>query len=355
MIDHIFSPEVRVMSAQYSCRHIKWMIDEKERIELAPNFQRWQVWNNKQRSELIESILLGLPIPVIYLFESVYGLWQVLDGMQRLTTIVDFMSNHFRLSGLSVMPELNGCTYNDLERKLQGSIDDYNLMFYVIQPPTPEYVKYEIMRRVNKGGTALNGQEMREMLYNGRATDLLDELRVMPEFCEASQCISSRRKKDSYLVLRCIAFNLCVQQNSWNDSAFMEFWNGRGDVNELLARCMIYINQKASDYEIDMCRKYLRASMCNGLKIGGNNAFFFENMRYSWRPIINSPLFELLFAIYADDIVNSNSDKVRHIIHELRSGNKYSMLFRGRNVDSHSVLMDRIGLANTIIRRLKND
>ena len=113
MFDEIYGPEVRVTNVQYSCRHIYWMIESRERIELTPDFQRRQVWSNKQRSELIESILLGIPIPVIYLFESQFGTWQVLDGLQRLSAITDFMSGRFRLNGLTVLAELNGFVYEE--------------------------------------------------------------------------------------------------------------------------------------------------------------------------------------------------------------------------------------------------
>ena len=356
MFDEIYGAEVRVANVQYSCRHIYWMIENRERIELTPDFQRRQVWSNKQRSELIESILLGIPIPVIYLFENLYGTWQVLDGLQRLSAITDFMSGRFKLNGLTVLAELNGFVYDDLPRKQQGIIDDYNLVFYVIQPPTSEQVKYEIMRRVNKGGTALNNQEMREMLYSGKATELLEELRGNSDFLEASHFVTPRRKADSCLVLRCVAFNLLAGQK---DAEFHEdlvgIWNFRGDINEMLARTMAYINQRAPESVVERCRKNFMSAMRNGRKIGGGNAFFFDNRKYGGRPLINFRLFEMLATIYADDIVLSKPDKALTIAQEIKTYRGFTMLFRGSKADTYAAVMDRIGIVDRMLKELHYD
>lgn len=356
MFDEIYGPEVRVTNVQYSCRHIYWMIESRERIELTPDFQRRQVWSNKQRSELIESILLGIPIPVIYLFESQFGTWQVLDGLQRLSAITDFMSGRFRLNGLTVLAELNGFVYENLPRKLQGVIDDYNFVFYVIQPPTSEQVKYEIMRRVNKGGTALNNQEMREMLYSGKATALLDELRKTPDFMEASHFVNPRRKADSCLVLRCVAFNLLARQgDAETNEDLMGIWNFRGDINEMLARTMAYINQRAPEPILAKCRKNFMSAMRNGRQIGGEDAFFFDSWKYGGRSLINFRLFEMLAAIYADDIVLSKPDKALNITQELKTYRGFTMLFRGSKADTHAAIMDRLGIVDRMLKELHHD
>lgn len=352
----IDSEVVRVMSMQYSCRHIKHLIEEKERIELAPDFQRRQVWSNKQRSELIESILLGIPIPVIYLFENQFGIWQVLDGQQRLSAIIDFMDGRYRLSHLSILKEISDCGYYDLSSKLQGKIDDFILRFYVIQPPTSENVKYEIMRRVNKGGTTLNNQEMREMLYRGRITDMLDELRLTSDFVKASHDLNSRRKKDSCLVLRCVAFSLWLRQEREGVIDGIKILsNYKGDVNEMLARSMAYINQRASEIVVERCRMTFLKAMHNGLEIGGPNAFFFEQGSYERKPALNMPLFETLAAIYADKAAISKPDKVRVIVHELKTDKSYAYLFKGNKVDSRFVLMDRLSVVNSILYKLHHD
>lgn len=90
---------------------------------------------------------------------------------------------------------------------MQGIFEDYQLSFYIIQPPTPERVKYDIFDRVNRGGTRLTNQEMRNALYKGRSTVMLRELAVSSEFLKATgRGISSRRMKDQYIILRSIAF-----------------------------------------------------------------------------------------------------------------------------------------------------
>lgn len=89
--------EVRIVRAQYSILHVKRLCEERKELIIDPDFQRNSVWNPKQKMELIESILMGIPIPVIYLFEMKDGTKQVVDGRQRITAILDFLNNKFAL------------------------------------------------------------------------------------------------------------------------------------------------------------------------------------------------------------------------------------------------------------------
>lgn len=114
---------------------------------------------------------------------------------------------------MKILHALNGCAFTDLDLKLQGIFEDYQLFFYIIQPPTPERVKYDIFDRVNRGGTRLNNQEMRNALYRGNATTLIDDICESDEFKDATGGgVSPTRMRDRYIVLRAIAFYLLMTE-----------------------------------------------------------------------------------------------------------------------------------------------
>ena len=159
---------------------------KRKDIIIDPEFQRNFVWGRAQKSELIESILMGIPLPVIYLFEQLDGKKQVVDGRQRLTSIFEFMNNKFQLSDMKILKNENGKTFNKLAPLLQSKIEDYQIQAYLIKPPTPERIKFDIFDRVNRSGTQLNHQEMRNALYQGKSTTLLNKLAKSKEFTEAT-------------------------------------------------------------------------------------------------------------------------------------------------------------------------
>ena len=131
--DEVYPAEVRVNRAQFSCSHVKILVEKRHELEISPEFQRNNVWKSSQMSELVESILMGIPIPVIYLFEDRDGNKQIVDGKQRITTIIDFQDDKFTLNGLHVMPSYNGKKFSTLPPKMRGAFEDYQLSFYIIQ------------------------------------------------------------------------------------------------------------------------------------------------------------------------------------------------------------------------------
>ncbi|MBO4521387.1 MAG: DUF262 domain-containing protein [Alphaproteobacteria bacterium] len=136
----------------YSLYELKRKLNENKFIVIDPEFQRENVWSHKQNAELVESIMMGIPIPIIYLFEDEKGIRQVVDGRQRLACITNFMDNKFKLVDLSILGEYNGYYFKDLPAVLQSKIEDYQVIVYTVQHPTPEKVKFDIFDRVNRGG-----------------------------------------------------------------------------------------------------------------------------------------------------------------------------------------------------------
>ena len=137
-------------------------------IELAPDFQRMAgVWDDKRKSRLIESLLLRIPIPVFYVAADKDDRWSVVDGLQRTSTIYDFIEDKFSLRRLEYLTKLNGQTFSNLPRPMQRRIRETELIINVIEPGTPQEVMFNIFRRINTGGVTLNGQEIRNALHPG--------------------------------------------------------------------------------------------------------------------------------------------------------------------------------------------
>ncbi len=147
-------------------------------IELQPEYQREFVWELKPElpSRLIESILLEIPIPPIYFGKIANGKLELIDGQQRLTTLIRFVKNEFQLSKLERLSSLNGKMFRDLEESTQSKILDTSIRSVVIDTGTNDSLRYEIFERFNRGSVALNQQELRNCVYRGKFNDLLRKL-----------------------------------------------------------------------------------------------------------------------------------------------------------------------------------
>lgn len=143
---------------------------EFQEIDLNPEFQRnGNLWNHTKMSRLIESIILRLPLPIFYFDVSDADKWVVIDGLQRLSTIQNFVINNtLKLKNLEFLTELNGKTYEQLDRRIQRVIEETQINTYQIEPQTPKEVRYSIFNRINTGGMTLNSQEIRQALKSKR-------------------------------------------------------------------------------------------------------------------------------------------------------------------------------------------
>lgn len=351
--------EVRVTRAQYSTLHIKRLVEDRKELIIDPDFQRGNVWAKKQGAELVESILMGIPIPVMYLFEMRDGSKQVVDGRQRIAAILDFLNDKLILRDLKILPEYNNFKFSDLDAKMQGIFEDSQMYFYIIQPPTPERVKYDIFDRVNRGGTRLTNQEMRNALYRGKSTRLISELSKSEEFLRATgHGISSKRQKDNYVVLRSISFYLLYKKSEIVLKQNGESIEYKSDIDDFLAKMMIFINEKASDELIADCRAMFLRAMNNSYDIMGEDAYRFaayedENGKSRKRPI-NMPLFEMLVFIFSEDCVTTNKFVTRNAINKFKESYDYQKMLMS-NVDSSTNVTERFTTALKLIKQIKDD
>ncbi|MFB9055893.1 DUF262 domain-containing protein [Mariniflexile ostreae] len=216
-----FDPEdIKVHAKQFSLRLIYDMIKDED-IDLSPDFQRNVVWTSNQKSRLIESVLLRIPLPMFYFAEESDGRITIVDGLQRLTTIKEFMENKFPLKGLEYLDETCGGKYYTNENGKKGLDKKYFRWFNqtqfsvnVIDPSSPSKVKYDIFRRINTGGKPLNNQEIRNCLAGKGLRQTLRDMSDLNEFKTATNySIRSRRMDDQEIALRFILFRELFDKN----------------------------------------------------------------------------------------------------------------------------------------------
>ena len=177
---------------------------------IIPDFQREYVWDNKAelKSKLIESVLLKVPIPVIYTAEMPDGREVVVDGQQRLTTLREFCKiDGFKLSKLKILEDLNRKGYSSLPSELQERIDFYKIRVVKILQTSHPDIKFEVFERLNKGSVKLNDQELRNCIYRGNFNEFLKKLVDNSDFLKLQNLEEpDKRMKDVERVLRFFAF-----------------------------------------------------------------------------------------------------------------------------------------------------
>lgn len=228
---------------------------EQGTLKLNPDFQRREVWNDSAKSRLIESIMLRIPIPMLYLSADVNNNLTVVDGLQRLTAIRDFVvgkeylatydpstrkgnpelkGEGMKLSDLEYLTEFKGKTMNGLDTGYYNRIMESELAVTIIEPSTPEDIKRNIFKRINTGGIRLSAQEIRNALYCGEATALLRSLSQCPEFLKATcKSVKGVRALDQELILRALSF--IIRKDKYYLKKDMDGW---------MAQTMQIINSK---------------------------------------------------------------------------------------------------------------
>ncbi len=162
-----------LQSSDFSLQGFREMV-ESDIIDLSPKYQRRERWDIGRQSELIESFLLNIPVPPIYLSEEEYGIYSIIDGKQRITAVSDFLSNSFALTRLSSFPQINGCRFRELPSALQNALKvrPFLRVITLLKQSAPE-LKYEVFLRLNRGGIRLNNQEIRNVAFRGFLNDVI--------------------------------------------------------------------------------------------------------------------------------------------------------------------------------------
>ena len=215
--------------------------DLGDALILEPSFQREYVWNQPKKQQLIDSILLGIPIPTFYFSIDKNGNLLVVDGKQRINSILEFLKGKLSLPSSYRFLCLNKDSkdevyFKELESRVKRKFEDYPLTCYLVDSSVIPRFQNEIFMRVNRGGERLTIQEIRNASNVGKVTYLLNKISDNKEL----RIVPIKRKKDQYLVLRFLAYYLIH-----NNDSFMSIYNFDSDydgIDNLLDRVMKFIN-----------------------------------------------------------------------------------------------------------------
>lgn len=303
--DFIENNYVSVENVNYTVYELKRKYDKTKRerevcvepqngLILDDSFQRTgDVWGTKDKVKLIESILMDIPIPFIYLAEGKKGNLIVIDGRQRLTALFDYLDNKYPLRNIEFFPELRGKKAKDLVDEFETyktKIEDYHLYVIKIKMSTPEEFKLQIFARVNKTGIQLNPQEIRHALHQGECTLLLERI------SEKYNIINKKRMKDRYLAIRYIAMRLYYlgSLKNYDKEKKVNYTSINGFLGEAMDAINTFTADQIDDIFDDFCNSYETA-----LEAWGEEAF-----KIKQNTPINMILFELslLFVSLTQDI-----------------------------------------------------
>ena len=242
------------------------MIDNED-ICLDPHYQRSYIWDNKKASLLVESILLNVPIPVIYVEEDEDSKWNVVDGLQRLNSLRRFFSNEFKLTGLEVLSELNRLQYSTLPSKAQRILRNGILRIIVILQESHPEIKYDIFLRLNRGSVRLNEQELRNCLYRGSLNNFLKDLRDVERFRTILGLDKPHpRFVDAELALRAIA--LADQFDPTTGSVKSYAGKMKGFLNSYMEE-----NKHADVSKLEKLRQLFLKNLDCSIEVFGNKVF----------------------------------------------------------------------------------
>ena len=294
--------KIRITTKTFSLREVVEQINDGE-IDLSPDFQRQFVWKDRQRTRLIESVLLGIPLPAFYFDQTSDGAYKVVDGVQRLSTVKQFMNGDYGLleRHLEYLKDMAGLHYSELDITALRRFRSTQIVVHVIEPQTPDEVKYDIFSRVNTLGSPLSAQEIRHAMSKPRSRKFIAELAEDPAFDLATQyqywrndIESGKKVRDSArmtnreLVLRFCAFRYFSNENYRSfanlDSYLMAFLKRLDGSSEL--------QPSLTDGDMVILAGDFKRAMKNVYEVLGKAAFRRWPLTQSRRGPINRALFE---------------------------------------------------------------
>ncbi len=311
-IDRPWKPEsIRVATKLFSLRNMLDALEENS-LDLAPDFQRLQVWKPVQKAQLIESILLQIPLPAFYFAEDIDGTLRVVDGLQRLSTVRDFVrggadgQGGFTLNGLEYIGDVTGMRFADLPPVWQRRIYNTQIVANVIDPSTPAPVMYDIFRRINTGGTPLNAQEIRHCMSKSRSRQFLKVLTGLAQFELATGGVLKNQKR---MIDREVALRFCAFAVLGTDGYIEPMDEFLWSASELLD------NESAlSDADLESLVHRFTVGLDNTRAIFGEHAFRKWPLHADRRMPFNRALFEswtVVASNYPPDWIAARASEIR--------------------------------------------
>lgn len=350
--------EVRIITeqARYPLNTILNMVNSEDYI-LNPEFQRRHRWNSTKKSRLIESFIMNVPIPPVFLYEVKYSVYEVMDGLQRMTAISQFYKDDFALENLEEWPELNGKKYSQLPEQIRRGIDRRYLSSIILLQETAKSdleakrLKQLVFERINSGGEKLTAQETRNALYPGDLNNLCIRLTRLNFFCEIwniplptleeiSKGIITKelienpfysKMQDVELVLRFFAYR---QIEKWESPSLEVF------LDEYLRKGNLFNSKILEEYETNFNKTcsllyaiYGKQALCLYRKREGNWILYDRPTKVLYDPL----MYVISDYLHKSEVLISKKDDIIAATKKLHIENQE--VLGGRNTNRNDVLL----------------
>jgi hypothetical protein len=320
----------------------------REQINLNPEFQRRDRWDEEKQSRFVESIIMNVPIPPVFLGEDQYGSYVVLDGRQRLTAINEFLKNTFKLKSLEVWEDLNGQSFNDLQKKkLDRAITRRFVPAVVILKESSPQVKYDVFDRLNTGGVIAEPMEIRNAVFQGPFNKLIRELSEVLAFRQLWDIPTTqeeleknglyRKMSDLELVLRFFAL--------WHhDRMDMKFKDYLSD----------FMETRNTEYTHDPSlaqadRLKFVTAITNCWNVFGNAAFRKDAQSKKSAPLADAVMVAL--SDHETNVTHNRAAEIRAAIQDLLDHNEEFRKAFGTGTNGKGAIRTRIELAREAVKR----
>ncbi|WP_310481768.1 DUF262 domain-containing protein [Chamaesiphon sp. VAR_48_metabat_403] len=296
-------------------RSLKEQVDDRTLV-LADDFQRRRVWDDTKASRLIESLLINVPIPVCYFAELDDGSYSVIDGQQRLTSIYRYLDNEFPLKSLKVRDDLNKRRFNQLGVADQRLIKSRSIRCVVILKDSDPEIRFDVFDRLNSNSVKLNRQELRNSLYKGTLSNLINkefsENEIFKKLRRAKEIDGKmqvdKRMNDCEMILRFFAFNFSGYNYTGNLHKFLDDY--------------LHLGQKLNPENIDRHRSIFLKTIDNVYEVFGSNGFRRYDLQTSaWIDSLNRAIYDIVMLYFSRlpiDVVRQKKNEILNAFIQLQ-------------------------------------
>jgi hypothetical protein len=329
---------VKTQNVEYDLETMVKRINSGQ-IKLDPEYQRNHRWSDETASRLIESLILNIPIPTIYLSQDIdadeeledesISRFSVIDGQQRLTSIKRFIENELILTKMDVLSNLEGFRYKNLPGFLKRRLDERTIKCLRIDSTLDAQVKYDIFERLNSGSVKLEPQELRNAIYRGKFNKLIKKLAKNIDFMILNQ-IDIENREENKKVKKMEDVELVLRFLSLVDNRYKNY---RPNLKTFLSDSMKSFTNEASDKDLENYQCIFEKTMAFIRSNFGDAAFAkykylgkedgTEKLVYASK--FNAAVYDALSIAIADELIKNNSFETYNIS-EFK--NKYILLFK---------------------------
>ena len=304
-MEELDTKKVYTVIKDYPLSIIKEMFDDGDIIP-QPDYQRDYIMDDKKASKLIESVILQIPIPTVYLCEESDGTLSIIDGQQRLTSFVKFLKNEFSLKNLEEYSDFNGKKFADLDKTIQRAIKNTSIHSIVIKKESQE-LKYEIFARLNQGATSLKPQELRNCIYRGSFNNMLEEISESNKTLAFLIGTENNRKNYQEIILRYFALKN-YQEYSSSISKTLNLYMEK--------------HQNDSKEDIEQLKKEFNSNIDIIKQVLGNDAFMgYDRAKEKMTNKFSGSIYDSIiigFSRFNNHDIMAHSDEIRQKIKEMK-------------------------------------